>query len=204
MWNYLYRNQDEEEIAHLFYVCGKTVRRTVDLCLKTGDVETQGHKRGPKPHLSDVQLSGLLQIVFECPGAYLDELQVKFRENYGVHVSVAQICATVHKLGLTRQKIRFIVARQSEEQRAEFSNRINIIPASRFVFVDETGCNQRDVNREYAYGIRGMTPINAMLPKGAPSGQRISAIAAMSTRGVEDFYVVPYSWNMFRIVSFQF
>jgi hypothetical protein len=67
------------------YVCRKTVHRMVDLFLKTGDVEAQGHKRGPKPPLLDVQLSGLLQTVFGCPAAYLDELQVKCRANYVVH-----------------------------------------------------------------------------------------------------------------------
>jgi hypothetical protein len=68
--------------------------------------------------------------------------------------------------------------------------------------VEEAGCNQRDVNCEYAYGIRGMTPLHTMPFRGAPSGQRNSAIAAMSTRGVEDFCLVEGPVNGAIILEF--
>ena len=89
--------------------------------------------------------------------------------------------------------MRLIVSIRSEEKRNQFRDKISTIPAEMFVFVDETGSQQRDVNRQHAYGIRGITPVGLKFP--AKSGKRISAIAAMSTMGVEDFYLVEGSVN---------
>jgi hypothetical protein len=47
-----------------------------------------------------------------------------------------------------------------------------------------------------------MTPLDTMLFRGAPSGQRNSAIAAMSTRGVEDFCLVEGPVNGAIILEF--
>ena len=67
------------------------------------------------------------------------------------------------------------------------------IPTRMFVFVDETGTNQRDLHREHGYGLRGTTPVNLKFQ--TVNGKRISVIVAMSTKGVEDFYIVEGSVN---------
>ena len=61
---------------------------------------------------------------------------------------------------------------------------MNIL-ASMFVFVNETGSNQCDFYRENAYGLCGQTPVSLKCHAG--NGERISAIAAMTTNSIEDF-----------------
>ena len=60
------------------------------------------------------------------------------------------------------------------------------------VFIDETGCDNRNSIRQLGYGIRGITPITHRL---LIYEQRISAIGVMSTRGVEDVYQVEGNVN---------
>ena len=55
------------------------------------------------------------------------------------------------------------------------------------VFVDETGCDKRKSFRQYGYGVRGITPVNDHF---LTYSDRISGISAISTRGVEDVYLV--------------
>ena len=55
-----------------------------------------------------------------------------------------------------------------------------------FIWVDETGCDRRTSLRRMAYGVRGATPENVMLQV---RGKCLSAIAAMSVRGIEDVVI---------------
>ncbi len=58
--------------------------------------------------------------------------------------------------------------------------------ADTIVCVDETGSDRRSALRKYAYSLRGITPVNYSIHM---SGKRLSAISAISTRGVEDVYL---------------
>ena len=61
-----------------------------------------------------------------------------------------------------------------------------------FVFVDETGSNQRDQHRLRGYGLRGTAPVCL---KFEGRGKRMSAIAAITTDGIEDEYLVEGTVN---------
>ena len=67
------------------------------------------------------------------------------------------------------------------------------IPASMFVFVDKTGSNQCNLHRDHGYGLRGTAPLSLKFQ--TVNGKRMSVIAAMSTNGVEDLYLVEGSIN---------
>lgn len=56
-----------------------------------------------------------------------------------------------------------------------------------FIFLDETGADQKDVVRRYGYSLRG-SPIKkqTLLVR----GERTSAVAIMSTRGVLDVEII--------------
>lgn len=110
----------------------------------------------------------------------------------GVRVSISQMCTEVSRMGLSRQKLHFIVSRRSEEERAECMNEVMCIPASMFVFVDETGSDQRDQHRLHGYGLRGITLASL---KFEGRCRRISVIAAITTNGVEDVYLVEGAVN---------
>ena len=158
VWSY--RGQDIDEVAEQFFLCTRTMRRFVDLLLNTGDVTNEHRKPGPLKKLSEAEQLILLQILFENPGIYLDEIKEKLQELSGLSVAHSTICVEVHELGLTRQKMSFIMSRQCEDKRAEFLCQVMNVPGRMFVFVDETGSNQRDLNREHRYGLCGTTPIN--------------------------------------------
>ena len=52
-----------------------------------------------------------------------------------------------------------------------------------FIFIDETGSDNRNALRKYGYSLRGKTPVNhALLVR----GERVSAIACMSIAGLLD------------------
>ena len=56
-----------------------------------------------------------------------------------------------------------------------------------FVFVDEMGCDRRDRYRKFAYGMKGKTPIKQ---RNLFRGEHVSAIVAMTNKGVLDFNTV--------------
>ena len=102
VWSYVYSGNEIEDIADIFFVSGKTVRRAIDLFVTTGEVEIEGKKRGPQSKLSETEELALLGVIFENPGIYLQEIQTKLELEHGVHVSIGQICTLAYKLSLSR------------------------------------------------------------------------------------------------------
>ena len=68
-----------------------------------------------------------------------------------------------------------------------------------FLFIDETGSGRRNSIRKYGYGVRGLTPVTQHL---CVNGNRISAIGVLSTRGIEDSYIVESSVNADTFLKF--
>ena len=58
------------------------------------------------------------------------------------------------------------------------------LTANMIVWLDETGSNRRQERRRFGYHIRGLTPT---VFKYTVCGKRLSSIAIMSSRGIEDF-----------------
>ena len=90
MWSYIYRQHEIEEIADRYLVCCKTVRRMIDLFLNTGDVIPSANKRGPQRKLSEFDQLALIQVVFDKPGMYLEEIQQAMRDLVGVSTSIGE------------------------------------------------------------------------------------------------------------------
>ena len=86
----------------------------------------------------------LLDIVFDNPGIYLDEIKSTFEGLTRKSVHIVTLAREVKRLGLTRQSICHIVLQHSEIERAAFRMRIELIDPSFFVWPDETGCDRRD------------------------------------------------------------
>ena len=61
------------------------------------------------------------------------------------------------------------------------------------VFLDETGCDKRSSIRQFGYGLRGITPVTHKLDI---YRKRISAIGVMTTRGIEDAYLIEGNVNV--------
>lgn len=83
-------------------------------------------------------------------------------------------------LGANKLKLQ---AMPPEAERAAFSVRREDIDASYFVWLDKSGVDRRDSLRRMGYSLKGHAPVNQKL---MGCGKRFSALALMSTRGIED------------------
>ena len=100
-------------------------------------------------------------LVFENPCLYLRELCQQVQDISGLSVSVSTICRLLRRHGLSRK---------SQES-----------PREQLVWIDEMGSDRRDAMRQYGYALLGETPRCKRLQV---RGQRISAIAAISSAGM--------------------
>ena len=130
---------------------------------------------------------------------YLRVIQQELYDVTGSWYSCATICRTAKRLGLSRQKMKRVAVQRSEIKRAEYIAEIQEFKPEMFLFIDETGSDRRNSIRKYGYGLRGLTPVTQHL---CVYGNRISAIGVLSTRGIEDSYIVESSVNADTFLKF--
>jgi len=183
---YYYRDLGVSEIVDLLIVSTKMVRRIIKLFKDTGDVEPTKQCHEPERRLDALEEMTLIQYLMVNPSAYLDELQMELQDRTGVAVSVATVCRTLHRLGLTRKKLRHVVMCRSEDSCAEFKEEMANVDADMIVWIDEIGSDRRDASCRYGYHLRGMTLVSYTL---SIRGKRLSVITALSTRGIEDIEI---------------
>lgn len=123
----------------------------------------------------------------------MNEVQQELLDITGTWVSLPTICKTAHRLVLTRQKMKKIAIRRSEVLRAKYMAEIEEFDPDMIVFLDETGCDKRSSIRQFGYGLRGITPVTHKLDI---YRKRISAIGVMTTRGIEDAYLIEGNVNV--------
>ena len=160
-----------------------TVEHIVHLYRTTRKVISVQETHGPPRKLSEFKEVTLLKSFLKHPVIYLIEVQNELFSLTGTHVDCSTICRTAKRMGLTRQKLKKISIKQSDAKRAEYMVGIEAFDPEMLVFIDETGCDKRNLVRQYGYGVRGLTPVTH---KFVVYGKRISAIGVMTTEGIED------------------
>ena len=120
-----------------------------------------------------------VESILAKPGAYLDELQQELFQKTGILASVSTIFRSINQLGFTKKKLRHVAIQQSESKRKAFMEEM----ANMIVWLDESGSDRRNGRRMFGHHLRGMTPLDYTLTL---RGKRLSSIAIMSTRGIED------------------
>ena len=175
-----------EEVSKAMYVSHSTVERLVHLYRTTGDVSSIQQRHGPCRTLTEQEELTVLEIFLQNPGIYLKEVQEELFTATGKTVCCSTLCRTAKRLGLSRQKMKRVAVQQSGALRARYMAEIGAFDPDTLLFT-ETGCDKHNVKRYFGYGIRGITPVTYHLLQ---HGKRISAIGVMSTRGVEDVYLV--------------
>jgi len=184
VWKHLFLMMKAEDVAKIMSVSVRSVYRYAERYLATGDVKPFVKRNGPRTELCEFEELFLVQLALANPGIYLRELQEHLYSKTMHWVDAATICRTIHRVGMTRQKIKHYSLGRSEARRAEFLEEISYFDPSMIVWVDETGCDLRNAMRKYGYGIRGMTPQDYTLKI---RGKRYSAVGILTTEGVEDF-----------------
>jgi hypothetical protein len=130
-------------------------------------------------------------MVLDNPSLYLSEICTAIKDVTGTVVVPSTVCKLLGKFGFSRKKIQHIALQRNLSQRASFIANISCYPKEMLVWVDETGCERRDLLRKYGYSFRGM---RAECKRLLVRGRRISAIAAMCwDKGILDVEMTPNS-----------
>lgn len=149
--------------------------------------------------MSDREQLLLLRLILEYPGIYLHEIQAKLVIYLGVNISRATICRTLKFMGCTRQVIQHIALQRDENDRAKFMAEVSVYDPAMLVWIDESGCDNRNARRKQAYSIRGITPKDHRL---LSRGTRYSAIPIMSVEGIHDVCLLEGTVNGERFEDF--
>ena len=89
----------------------------------------------------------------------------------------------LHTNGFTYKKLHTVALQQDKHLRERFSSEVSVYTTGMFIFIDETGSDARNKLRKYGYSISGIPAKNHTY---LVRGERISAIAYMSTAGLVD------------------
>ena len=198
IWMFFYRDMSYDRIAEALFVTS-SVRRIVKLYNITGDVLPQPQQHGPCRLLKEEEETAIMEILVETPGVYLDEVQNELYRRSSVLVSLATICKTIRRLGFTRKVISHIVQAQDELKRWEFIKEMSYMDPEMIIWLDKTGSDQRQSLRKCGYHLKGLAPIE---PVTSRRSERLSVVAAMSTRGVEDLEIHNGTINGDKFICF--
>lgn len=142
VWLHLSNNHSPARIARMLSVSKRTVWRYLSLFKRTGDVQPQKRRNGPRMLMGDFEQVTLLRLILENSGIYLQELQDELLCNFGVLVSVPTICRTLKYMGCSRQAMHRVALQRSDALRACFIAEISVYDPSMLVWLDETGCHR--------------------------------------------------------------
>ena len=129
----------------------------------------------------------ILQLAIQRPGILLREIKAEVLHILEVDLDVSTICRFFHAQGFTRQKMQLIAKQRDELKRASYAIELSVYRPEMFIFLDETGCDRRNVLRRYAYSWRGKP---AKVHKLLVRGTHLNAIAFMSVQGILDCKIV--------------
>ena len=117
----------------------------------------------------------------------MHEMKSELLETLGIDVCMSTICNFLSKNGFTRQKLYSVAIQQDQYLRQLYVSDVSVFSSDMFIFVDETGTDKRNLQRKFAYSIRGKPLRDHSL---FMRGERISSIAAISTNGLLDVKTV--------------
>ena len=129
------------QIACRFQVSTSFIVRLLRRRRETGAIEPKPHGGGQPPALDPGKLEELRELVRQQPDVTLEEL----RQRLGLDCSLAAICRTLKKVGITRKK-KVLHAQQRDtpevqKKRRAFRREVAGIDPKHLVFVDESGVN---------------------------------------------------------------
>uniref|UniRef100_A0A1X7TWP6 Tc1-like transposase DDE domain-containing protein n=1 Tax=Amphimedon queenslandica TaxID=400682 RepID=A0A1X7TWP6_AMPQE len=190
------------QVAENLSVDPSTVHRTVAKFRESGNVD---RKRYPANHgtavLTEIDKFIILDAFINKPDTYLHEMKYLLLQETGTDVHISTIMRFLQSSNFTRKKISIVPKQRSDILRAEFLLLMSIFRGHSdfFIFVDESGADRRSCLRRYGYSLRGHP---ATCRKILVRGERISAIAAISTSGLLDCYTTSKTVNSVTFSDF--
>ena len=120
-------------------------------------------------------------MVIERPSIFLREIREEVCSQLGITVTESALCAFLHKSGFTRQRLKFYAMQQDECAGRKFAVDVSIFNPDMLIFLDESGCDNRDSVRKKGYSLRGKP---ARKQKLLVRGEHVSLLCTMSLEGI--------------------
>ena len=174
-------------VAKNLNVDQSTVKRVVKLFTNTGSVTKKSYDKSslPRKITKAVQFC-ILQLVLQYPGIKLREIKSEVSYLLQVELDESTICRFLQSQGLTWQKMKIVAKQRDDYERAMFAAEMSVYDPEMFIFLDETGCDRRDVLRRRAYSFRGKPAVSQKL---LVRGKHLNAIAFISCSGIIDCHI---------------
>ena len=148
-WRMVYQRKvlkyNYADISRNLGVDKSTVQSTVVLFNTTGTVNKKVYPRENSFRKMTLPAQVLiLNLIIERPSAYLSEIQQEIKDTLLIEVSISTICRFLKENGFSRQKLRRVALQQDLFLRHQFMSDVSVFSQDMFVFVDETGADQRN------------------------------------------------------------
>ena len=181
-------------VAENLGVDTSTVCWIVQLFRRTGSVSKKEYnKANIDRKITDTVQFFILQLILDCPGIYLYEIQSEVKLTLELDLGLPTLCLFLSNHGFYRQKMKLVAKQRDEILCARFASEVSIYAVDIFVFLDEIGTDRRDILRRYGYSWRGMpAKANKLLVR----GEHLAAVAFMSTTGVLDCKITHQTINV--------
>ena len=182
VWQRLAKGLTFQSIAQNLSISTATASNIFKLFQATGEVDPKSPpKRDDLRKLDEYHELYIIGLIFECPNLQLQEIAYKVEEITGTVVSTSTLCRLLGRHGFTRKKVQVVALQRSLDLRALYVASIFTFSRDMFVWIDETGSDLKEMLRRYGYALRGERAVCHRLQV---RGQRISAIAAISSDGL--------------------
>ena len=182
VWQRLGMEMQFREIARRLQIAVSTAHRIFKRFEESGEVSAAKQpKRLLARKVDDHHELLIIAIVIDNASVYLREICARIKEATGTEVSGSTVCRILRRNGYTRKKIQQVAKQRSVEYRSAFIAQVLQYDQDYFVWVDESGSDARNHIGKFGYALRGQAPVYHRF---ISRGQRVSAIAAISSSGL--------------------
>jgi transposase len=121
-------------------------------------------KASPNPvgrprSITPLMLDALCEHLRVNPELYLEEMVTFLWNKFKVLVTTYSIARALKNLKWTKKKIRRIAAGRNADLRDFYTHKTARIHSDQFVFIDESGCDERSGQRRTGWSPLGVTPV---------------------------------------------
>ena len=141
-----------QQIAKNLCMDLSTVWRAVEKFNAEGTVASK-YSKGPQTQTFKKFV--IMETVLGKPSAYLREICMDLLVKTGTTISESAICRFLLRNNFSRKTLHNVAKQRNEELRSSFVCDCEIYSPKMMVFVDETGCDNRDSMRKFGYALRG-------------------------------------------------
>ena len=154
VWQRIALNLSAKQVSLNLCVRVSTVQRIIQRYEMTGAVEKKTYNsENSFRKITDAAKYFILYLVIEIPGILLREIRKELSSQLGIDITESALCNFLHKAGFTRQRLKLYAQQQDESLRNMFALDVSVMDANMFIFLDESGCDNRDSIRTKGYSL---------------------------------------------------